>query len=77
MITDLIYASVVQLAQAIKAKQISSVEVVQAYLKRIADVNPQLNAVVLLCGDEALEEARLADNALAHGESNGLLHGVP
>jgi amidase len=76
-VLDIIYASVVQLAEAIKAKELSSVEVVQAYLKRIADVNPQLNAVVQLRADEALAEARLADEALARGESNGLLHGVP
>jgi amidase len=74
---DTIYSSVGQLAKAIKAKEISSVEVVQACLKRIEEVNPNLNAVVQLRGDEALDEARLADEALARGESNGLLHGVP
>src|SRR5258708_31187321 len=77
MMSDMIYSSVVQLAKAIKAKEISSVEVVGAYLKRIEDVNPKLNAVVQLRGDEALDEARLADEALERGESNGLLHGIP
>ncbi len=75
--SDMIYSSVVQLAKAIKATQISAVEVVQAHLKRIAEVNPKLNAVVQLRGDEALAEARLADEALARGESHGLLHGIP
>src|SRR5438128_812916 len=77
MMSDMIYSSVVQLAKAIKAKEISAVEVAQAYLKRIAEVNPKLNAVVQLRGDEALDEARLADDALARGESHGLLHGIP
>jgi amidase len=77
MMSDIIYSSVMQLAKAIKVKEISSVEVVHAYLERIADVNPKLNAVIQLRGDEALDEARLADEALARGESNGLLHGVP
>ncbi len=77
MIVDIIYSSVVQLAKAIKAKEISSVEIVQAHLKRIEEVNPKLSAVVQLRGDEALAEARLADEALARGESNGLLHGIP
>ena len=73
----MIYASVVQLAKAIKAKEISSVELVQAYLKRIEAVNPKLNAVVQLRGDEALDEARLADEAPARSEDKGLLHGIP
>jgi amidase len=77
MVSDVVYSSVVQLAKAIKAKEISSVEVVKPYLKRIEDVNPKLNAVVQLRGDDALDEARLADDALARGESNGLLHGIP
>ncbi len=75
--SELIYSSVVQLAKAIKAKEISSVELVEAYLKRIEEVNPKLNAVVQLRAEEALGEARLADEALARGESNGLLHGIP
>ena len=75
--SEIIYSSVVQLAKAIKAKAVSSVEVVQASLKRIEEVNPKLNAVVQLRADEALDEARLADKALARGESNGLLHGIP
>ena len=41
MMSDMIYSSVVQLAKAIKAKEISSVEVVQAYLKRIEDGEPE------------------------------------
>ncbi|HVU10955.1 MAG TPA: amidase [Phototrophicaceae bacterium] len=75
--SEIIYSSVVQLANAIKTKAVSSVEVVQACLKRIDEVNPKLNAVVLLRADEALAEARRADEALARGESHGLLHGIP
>lgn len=77
MLSDLIYASVVELAKAIKAKEVSSVELVRAYLKRIDEVNPKLNAVVQLRADEALDEARSADQASARGESKGLLHGIP
>jgi amidase len=72
-----IYSSVLQLAKAIKAREISSVEVVQACLERIEAVNPKLNAVVQLRGEQALDEARLADEALARGVSHGLLHGIP
>ncbi|MCA0457351.1 MAG: amidase [Chloroflexi bacterium] len=77
MDSEIIYTSVVQLAKAIQTKAVSSVEVVQAHLKRIEEINPTINAVVQLRTDEALEEARQADEALARGESKGLLHGVP
>jgi len=74
---DLIYASVTSLAQAIQAKEVSSVETVQAYLERIEAVNPKLNAVVQLTAESALHDAHLADAALARGEVKGPLHGVP
>jgi amidase len=74
---ELIYASATALAQAIRAKEVSSQEVVDAYLERIEVVNPRLNAVVQLRSDEAREEARVADMSLARGEVIGPLHGVP
>ena len=73
----LIHSSASSLARAIQAKQVSSVEVVQAHLDRIEEVNPQLNAVVQIAAERALEEAREADAALARGEVKGPLHGVP
>ena len=74
---ELIYTSATSLAQAIREKQISSQEVVEAYIQRIEAVNPQLNAVVQLTADSALTQAKQADGALAHGEITGPLHGVP
>ena len=50
---DVIYASATALARAIRAKEVSAVEVVQASLQRIAEVNPALNAVVQLCAEAA------------------------
>lgn len=70
-------ASATELAAAIKAKKVSSKQVVQAYLDRIAVVNPKLNAVVQLTADAALKEADEADAALGRGEIKGPLHGVP
>jgi amidase len=74
---DVIYASATDLARAIRAKAISSAEVVQVYLQRIEAVNPHLNAVVQLRSEAALAEARAADAALARGQVLGPLHGVP
>ena len=75
--TDIIYSSATFIAQSIRDKEVSAVEVVQAHLDRIAEVNPKLNAVVQLCADRALEEAADADAALARGDDIGPLHGVP
>lgn len=74
---DLAFASASRLAGAIRSREVSSLEVVQACLDRIAAVNPKLNAVVQLRGESALAEAADADRALARGEARGPLHGVP
>ncbi len=74
---ELIYTSARKLAQAIREKKVSSQEVVQAYLQRIEQVNPKLNAVVQITGETALKQAKEADEQLARGETVGSLHGVP
>ena len=71
---ELIFASATALAKAIRAKEVSSREVVDAYLQRIEAVNPRLNAVVQVAADAARDEARAADSALARGEIKGPLH---
>ncbi len=65
------------MAVAIREKQLSSVELVEQHLERIASVNPQINAVVQLAADRALQEAGAADAALARGHNLGPFHGVP
>lgn len=74
---ELFYLSATTLARRIRERELCSEEVVQAHLRRIEIVNPRLNAVVQLAGEQALENARMADAALAHGQPIGALHGVP
>ncbi len=74
---NLIFASATSLANMIREKQVSSKEVVESYLHRIEEVNPKLNAVVVVTADRALTEAEAADSALAAGSIKGTLHGVP
>jgi amidase len=74
---DLCFHSATKLAQLIAAKTVSSEEVVSAYLARIGQVNPAINAVVTLCSERALEEARRADKELQQGICRGPWHGVP
>ena len=66
-----------ELAGLIKARQVSSREVVEAHLRRIDEVNPRLNAVVRRLDESALAAADVADRAVAAGSPLGLLHGVP
>jgi len=77
MMDELFYASATTLARRIRDRELSSEEVVQAHLQRIEAVNPRLNAVVQLAAEQAVEDARAADAALAHGQHMGALHGVP
>ncbi len=74
---ELISTSATTLARRIRVRELSSGEVVQAYLQQIARVNPGLNAMVQLVADEALDRARAADAALRQGQRIGALHGVP
>jgi len=56
---------------------VSSVEVVEAFLRRIEEINPKLNAVVQLDRQCALNAARIADDRVHRGNRLGPLHGVP
>jgi aspartyl-tRNA(Asn)/glutamyl-tRNA(Gln) amidotransferase subunit A len=74
---DLYFLDAVELARLIRAKEVSPVEVVQAHLDRIEAANPRVNAVTTLMADQALFAAKNAEDAVAHNESLGALHGVP
>jgi amidase len=75
--TDLWRMSATGLAEAIKEKQASSREIVEAHLRRIEAVNPAINAVVLVLAKEALEAAQAADRAVARDGTVLPFHGVP
>jgi amidase len=74
---EIIAASATAIAKAIRGREVSSQEVINACLARVSEVNPALNAVVQEVADTAREQARAADAALARGEGLGPLHGVP
>lgn len=75
--SEMHYKSVTSIAEMIRKKEVSALEVVQTYIDRIEDVNYQLNAVVMECFDRAIEEAKIADKAIADGTAQGKIHGVP
>lgn len=76
MSSDIIHLDATKLAELIRTREVSPVEIVLAYLDRIEAVNPKLNAIVTVAHG-ALEAARAAEAAVLAGDDLGPLHGVP
>ena len=74
---DLAYLSISELSDRIRNKDISPVEVVQATLARIDQLEPQLNAFNTVFADQAVAEARQAEADIGRGDYRGPLHGIP
>jgi len=74
---DLRFQSAIESARLIRAKKLSPVELVEASLRRIEEVNPALNCFCFVYPEEALAAARTAEAAAMAGEALGPLHGVP
>ena len=74
---DILFLPVTELAQRIKARKLSPVELAESYLERSRRLGPRLNAYVTLTEKLALEQARAAEKQIAAGEYRGPLHGIP
>jgi aspartyl-tRNA(Asn)/glutamyl-tRNA(Gln) amidotransferase subunit A len=74
---ELCYMPATELVAAIKAKQVSPVEVVDAVLARIERLNPQLNAYCTITAESARAAAKEAEAAVMRGNTVGTLHGIP
>ncbi|WP_151448241.1 amidase [Lacisediminimonas profundi] len=75
--SDIFFMPATDMVAAIRAGQLSAREVMTAHLARIEQVNPQLNAIVTLHAEQALQAAAQADEDQAHGKPLGALHGLP
>src|SRR5262245_21949975 len=71
------FLSVAQMAEQIRSRELSLVEVVEAHLAQIERLNPKLNAFVQIDAEGARKQAREAESAVKQGEKLGPLHGVP
>lgn len=72
--TDLTLA---QAAAAIRSRQLSPLELTEAYLARIERLEPRLNAYITVTAERARDDARRAETEVAGGEYRGPLHGIP
>jgi Asp-tRNA(Asn)/Glu-tRNA(Gln) amidotransferase A subunit family amidase len=75
--SELSFLSAVSMAEQVRQKKISPVELVGAHLARIANLNPQLNAFVQVDDVRARREAQVLEAAAVRGDFRGPLHGVP
>lgn len=75
--SQLCFLTATELARRIRAKELSAREVMEAHLSQIERVNPRVNAIVTLLPEQALDQARAADEILARGKGVGPLHGLP
>ena len=71
------YVSAADLAERVRRKEISAVELMTATIQRIEKRNPSLNAFVFTDFDQAMQRAKAADEAVTSGATLGPLHGVP
>jgi aspartyl-tRNA(Asn)/glutamyl-tRNA(Gln) amidotransferase subunit A len=74
---ELAFASIEPLAQQLRKKKLSPVELIQTMLARIERLNPQLNAYLTVTAEQALGDARRAEREILRGRWRGPLHGVP
>ena len=73
---SLVHLDTVEMVRLIAERELSPVELTQAHIDRIEELNDSLNAIVVLASD-ALEMAHEAERTLISGEDLGPLHGVP
>ena len=66
-----------RLAEMVAAREVSPVELTEACLRRIDELEPKLHAFLYLAPEYAMDAARAAESAVMRGDELGPLHGVP
>lgn len=74
---DIFYLSAVDMAKAVRNRDVSVQELIQAHIDRAHDINPGINALVSERYEDALADAKAADAAIAAGRTLGPLFGLP
>ena len=72
-----LFSTVTELGARLKRRDFSSVELTQAYLQRLREIGPRLNAVARLTEERALRQAEAADRLFDAGRVEGPLQGIP
>ena len=76
-VEELAFATTMQLAQLVRTRRVSSMDLTKMYLDRLKRYGPRLNCVVTLTEELALKQAEAADREIRAGKYRGTLHGIP
>ena len=76
-INELAFYSIGELAELIRAKQITSTELTKFFLERLKKYEPVLHCVITITEERAMNQAKLMDEEIAAGKYRGMLHGIP
>ena len=74
---ELAFFTIGQLAELIKAKQITSTELTKFFISRLKKYDPALHCVITITEERAMQNAKIADDEISAGNYRGLLHGIP
>ncbi|MGE0825261.1 MAG: amidase [Candidatus Binatia bacterium] len=74
---EIAYAPIAEVAEKVKNKEISPVELTELMLERISDIDPKLHAYYTVFTDEVRAAARQAETKIQRGQYQGPLHGIP
>ncbi len=74
---ELAFYTIGELAELIRTKQITSVELTKFFIGRLKKFDPVLHCVISLTEERAMRDAKIADEEIAAGKYRGLLHGIP
>jgi aspartyl-tRNA(Asn)/glutamyl-tRNA(Gln) amidotransferase subunit A len=74
---ELLNLDVAELSKALRNRELSPVEVTDAYLERVAEVNPKINAYITITADVARKQAAAAELEIAARRWKGPFHGIP
>ena len=74
---DILFSDLRSMGAAIRKRELSPVELTEAYLKRLETIGPKLAAVVTVTRDLALQQARRTEKEIGEGKYRGPLHGIP
>ena len=77
MSDELCYRSIAEAAPLLKSRQLSPVELINAFIHRIAAIDFRIHSFVLVTREEALRQAKAAETEIAAGRYRGPMHGIP
>ena len=77
MTVNPVFMPIRELAELVRTRQVSPVELAETFVARLESIGPRYNAVVTVTAERAMEQARRAESEIAAGEYKGALHGIP